>query len=485
MPPRCPVPMFTSMDALPDGTLREGMRLESDALGKIWVPADRYWGAQTQRSLIHFSIGEDLMPRELINALAIVKKAAALANAGLSALPRDKAKLIIRAAEEVIEGHLEGNFPLHVWMTGSGSQSNMNLNEVISNRAIEMAGGTMGTKTPLHPNNDVNMSQSSNDVFPSAMHIAAATAVRGRLIPAIEELRDGLDQKASEWADIIKIGRTHLMDAVPMTLGQEFSGYAAMLDDDLGRLNTVLPGLLRLTVGGTAVGTGLNAPRDFGPLAVRYIEEITALPFEPAPNRFAAQGAHDSMVTVSGVLRTIAVSLYKIANDIRLLGSGPRCGLQELILPANEPGSSIMPGKINPTQCEAMAMAAVQVMGYDAAVGFAGAGGSLEMNAYKPLMAFNVIQGIRLIADSCRSFSAFLVKGMKPDRDQIRVHLNRSLMLVTALSPVIGYDKASEIAHLALNENLTLREAALKLAYLSREDFDRLVNAERMARPDS
>ena len=444
-------------------------RKESDSLGEIEVPANRYWGAGTQRSLIHFAIGDDLMPLEVIRALALVKKAAALANRELGRLPEDKAGLIIRAAEEIIEGKLDGHFPLHVWMTGSGSQCNMNVNEVIANRAIELAGGVLGSKAPIHPNDHVNLSQSTNDVFPTAMHIAAAAAIHERLMPAVRKLRDALDEKAQSWAEIVKLGRTHLMDAVPLTLGQEFSGYVGMLDDNLERLQAALPGLYRLALGGTAVGTGLNAPKGFGDLAIRRLADLTGLPFVPAPNKFAVMAAHDALVMVSGVLKTLAVSLYKMANDIRLLGSGPRAGLHELELPANEPGSTIMPGKVNPTQCEALTMVAVQVMGYDAAVAFAGAGGYLELNVYKPLIIFNVIQSIKLLADSCHNFTDFLVAGLKPNREQIDAFLHRSLMLVTALSPVIGYDKAARIAHLAQTQGLTLKEAALQLGYLSAE----------------
>ena len=459
-------------------------RIETDSLGKIEVPADRYWGAGTQRSLIHFAIGDDLMPIEVIQALALVKKAAALANRELGKLPADKAGLIIQAAEEVIEGKLDDHFPLHVWMTGSGTQVNMNVNEVIANRAIELAGGVLGSKTPIHPNDHVNMSQSTNDAFPTAMHLAAATAIHERLIPKVKKLRDALDEKARSWAEIVKIGRTHMMDAVPLTLGQEFSGYVGMLDDNLERLDVALPGLYRLALGGTAVGTGLNAPKGFGDLAIRHLAELTGLPFVPAPNKFAALAAHDALVLASGVLKTLAVSLYKIANDIRLLGSGPRAGLHELELPANEPGSTIMPGKVNPTQCEALAMVAVQVMGYDTAVAFAGAGGYLELNVYKPLIIFNVLQSIKLLADACGSFTDFLVVGLQPDREQIDVHLHRSLMLVTALTPAIGYDKAARIAHLAQDEGLTLKEAALQLGYLSAEEFDRLVDPYKMAYPE-
>ena len=463
---------------------QDGTRWERDSLGEIEVPANRYWGAGTQRSLLHFAIGEDLMPKEVIRALALVKKAAALANRELGRLPAEKAALILRAAEEVIEGKLDGNFPLHVWMTGSGSQSNMNVNEVIANRAIELAGGVLGSKVPIHPNDHVNMSQSTNDVFPTAMHLAAAAAIQERLRPKVRKMRDALDEKAKSWADLVKIGRTHLMDAVPLTLGQEFSGYVGMLDDNLERIEGALPGLYRLALGGTAVGTGLNAPKGFGALAIRHLADLTGLPFVCAPNKFTVMGAHDALVMASAVLKTLAVSLYKIANDIRLLGSGPRAGLHELDLPANEPGSTIMPGKVNPTQCEALAMVAVQVMGYDAAVAFAGAGGHLELNIYKPLLIFNVIQSIKILADTCNNFTDFLVKGLKPNPGQIDAYLHRSLMLVTALSPVIGYDQAAEIAHLAHTQGLTLKEAALKLGYISGEDFDRLVDPYKMAHPE-
>jgi fumarate hydratase class II len=462
----------------------QGMRWESDSLGEIEVPANRYWGAGTQRSLRHFAIGEELMPPEVIRALALVKKAAALANRDLGQLPADKATLILKAAEEVLAGKLEGNFPLHVWMTGSGSQSNMNVNEVIANRAIELAGGVLGSNEPIHPNDHVNLSQSSNDVFPTAMHLAAAEAIQERLLPKVRKLRDALEEKATSWAEIVKIGRTHLMDAVPLTLGQEFSGYVGMLDDNLERIQGALPGLYRLALGGTAVGTGLNAPKGFGTRAIEHLADLTGLPLGPATNKFTAMGAHDALVLASAVLKTLAVSLYKIANDIRLLGSGPRAGLHELELPANEPGSTIMPGKVNPTQCEALAMVAVQVMGYDAAVAFAGAGGHLELNIYKPLMIFNIIQSIKLLADSCNNFTDFLVQGLKPDKEQIHAYLHRSLMLVTALTPVIGYDQAARIAHLAQAQGLTLREAALKLGYLSAEDFDRLVDPYKMAFPE-
>ena len=452
-------------------------------MGAIAVPSDRYWGAQTQRSIRYFSIGQDKMPMEVVYAIAVTKKASALANADLGKLPQEKADLIVRAADEIIAGQLDDHFPLHVWMTGSGTQCNMNVNEVIANRAIEMAGGVMGSKTPIHPNDHVNMSQSSNDVFPTAMHVAAAQVLTQRLMPAVVELRDALDKKAQAWADIVKIGRTHLQDAVPLTLGQEFSGYVGMLDDNLTRLEGCLPGLYQLALGGTALGTGLNAGPGFAEAAAAHIATITELPFVTAPNKFTVMGAHDAMVMASGVLKTLAVSLYKIANDIRLLACGPRAGFAELYLPENEPGSSIMPGKVNPTQCEAMAMVAVQVMGYDAAVAFAGASGYLEMNVYKPMMIFNLLQSAGLMADSCHNFGEFLVAGMTPNRKQIDQYVEQSLMLVTALSPAIGYDKASQIAHHAFDHDLTLRQAALALGYVSEAEFDTLIDPRRMTHP--
>ena len=467
-----------------DGSIQKGMRVESDSMGTILVPANRYWGAQTQRCLTYFSIGEERIPRELIRALAILKKAAALANRKAGAMKADTGRLIVRAAEEVIDGKLDDHFPLNVWISGSGTQCNMNVNEVIANRAIELAGGAMGTRKPVHPNDHVNMSQSTNDAFPSAIQIATAMAVQERLIPAVRKMRNALDKKAVHWAAIAKTGRTHMMDAVPLTLGQEFHGYVGMLDDNLERIGNALPGLYRLAIGGTAVGTGLNAAKGFARNAAREISRLTRLPFVSAANKFAVQGAHDAMVATSGVLRTLAVSLYKIANDIRLLASGPRCGLQELILPENEPGSSIMPGKVNPTQCEAMTMAAVQIMGYDVAVGIAGAGGYLEMNVYKPLIGFNVIHSIGLASDVCNSFTDNLVVGLTPNLKQIASHVDRSLMLVTALSPVVGYDRAAEIAHLASEQGLTLKEAALKLGYVSAREFDRIVNPRKMVLPE-
>lgn len=458
------------------------MRREKDSMGEVEVPEDRYWGAQTARSLIHFSIGKDLMPVEVVHALAIVKMAAAIANNKLGKLSKEKMELIVQAADEIIEGKLDDHFPLHVWMTGSGTQSNMNVNEVISNRAIEIAGGSKGSKDPIHPNDHVNMSQSTNDVFPTAMHIAAAKIFNDTLIPKLKKLSESLNKKAIEWNDIVKIGRTHMQDAVPLTLCQEFSAYVTMLDDNLNRIENVLPELYKLALGGTAVGTGLNAVKHFDEKAVKSISKITGLPFKPAPNKFAFMGAHDALVAASGALKTLAVSLYKIANDIRLLSCGPRAGFNELILPKNEPGSSIMPGKINPTQCEAMAMAAAQVIGYDTAVSFAGAGGHLEMNVYKPMIIYNIIQSVHMLSDSCNNFSEFLVEGMKPNLKQIDKYLKESLMLVTVLSPEIGYDKAAEIAHYALENETTLKEAALKLGYVSAEEFDKIVDPYVMTR---
>jgi fumarate hydratase class II len=456
------------------------MRQETDSMGAIDVPADRYWGAQTQRSIRYFSIGGDKMPPEVVHGIAIIKKASALTNGELGKLAQDQVDLIVRAADEVIAGKLDDHFPLHVWMTGSGTQCNMNVNEVISNRAIELAGGALGSKTPIHPNDHVNMSQSSNDVFPAAMHIAAAKAFLEQLIPQVQKLRDGLHEKAQAWKDIVKIGRTHMQDAVPLTLGQEFSGYIGMLDDNLSRLKAVLPELYPLALGGTAVGTGLNAGARFAEVSAQHIAEITGLPFITAPNKFTVMGSHDALVIASGTLKTLAVSLYKIANDIRLLSCGPRAGFGELQLPQNEPGSSIMPGKVNPTQCEAMAMVAAQVMGYDVAVAFAGASGYLEMNVYKPMMIFNILQSVHMMADSCRNFSDFLVAGMTPNRKRIQAYVDQSLMLVTALSPVIGYDKASQIAHHAFEHDLSLKDAALELGFISAEEFDRAIDPHKM-----
>src|SRR5712692_81213 len=455
-------------------------RVESDSMGAIEVANDRYWGAQTQRSILHFSIGFDRMPRSIIRAFGILKKAAAEVNRDLGKLPQDKARLIVRAADEVIAGKLDDHFPLSVWQTGSGTQSNMNANEVISNRAIELAGGQMGSKKPIHPNDDVNMSQSSNDTFPTAMYIAAAEELGQRLVPALAHLRKALAAKAEAFADIVKIGRTHLMDAVPLTLGQEFSGYVAQIDDDSKRIHNVLPHLCELAIGGTAVGTGLNAPPGFGEKVAARIAELTRLPFVSAPNKFAALAAHDALVMASGALRTLAVSLMKIANDLRWLGSGPRAGLGELRLPENEPGSSIMPGKVNPAQSEAMTMVCVQVMGNDTAITIAGSQGNFELNVFKPLIIHDFLQSTRLLTDAGRSFTDYLVVGLEADRERIAQLMQSSLMLVTALSPHIGYDKAAQVAHKAHHEGTTLREAAVALGYLTGEDFDRLVRPETM-----
>jgi fumarate hydratase class II len=458
-------------------------RTESDSMGKIEVPADRYYGAQTARSLIHFNIGKDTMPPELIRAFGILKKAAALVNEGLGKLSVAKASLITLAADEVIDGKLNAHFPLRIWQTGSGTQTNMNVNEVISNRAIEIDGGVMGSKQPIHPNDDVNMSQSSNDTFPAAMHIAAATETARRLLPAVKNLRDALDAKAKEFADIVKIGRTHLQDATPLTLGQEFSGYVNLLDRDGGRIFVALDGLYDLAIGGTAVGTGLNAHPEFAERAAKKIAELTALPFRSHPNKFAALSAHDEIVFASGALKTLAASLMKIANDIRWLASGPRCGLGELILPENEPGSSIMPGKVNPTQAEALTMVAVQVMGNDAAIGFAGSQGNFELNVFKPVMIFNYLHSVELLADACNSFVSHCVQGIEVNSTQIEHYVHNSLMLVTALVPKIGYDQAAQIAKAAHHSHISLREAALKLGYVTSEEFDALVKPEDMTHP--
>jgi fumarate hydratase class II len=458
-------------------------RIETDSMGSMEVPADRYYGAQTARSLVHFNIGRDLMPPEIVHGMGILKKAAALVNRDLGKLSDEKCNLIVRAADEVIGGKLDDHFPLRVWQTGSGTQSNMNANEVISNRAIELAGGEMGSKKPIHPNDDVNMSQSSNDTFPTAMSIAAAMELSDRLLPEVRHLRDALDAKRGEFADIVKIGRTHLQDATPLTLGQEFSGYVALLEADLVRLKLVLPGLYELAIGGTAVGTGLNAHPEFGERAARRIAELTGHPFTSHPNKFAALSAHDELVMASGALKTLAASLMKIANDIRWLGSGPRCGLGELNLPENEPGSSIMPGKVNPTQCEALTMVCVQVMGNDAAIGFAGSQGNFELNVFKPVMIFNFLHSIRLLADASRSFVEHCVAGIEVNRQVIASYVKNSLMLVTALNPKIGYDNSAKIAKAAHKEGTSLREAAIKLNLLTGEEFDQLVVPERMTRP--
>src|SRR6201981_2488692 len=458
-------------------------RTESDSMGKIEVPVDRYYGAQTARSLIYFAIGKDTMPAELIRAFGNLKKAAALVNQDLGKLSPEKAKLISQAADEVISGKLNDHFPLRIWQTGSGTQTNMNVNEVIGNRAIEIAGGVMGTKKPIHPNDDVNMSQSSNDTFPTAMHIAAATETARRLIPAVRKLRDALDAKAKEFADVVKIGRTHLQDATPLTLGQEFSGYVNMLDRDGARVAMALDGLYDLAIGGTAVGTGLNAHPEFAERAARKISELTGLPFRSHPNKFASLSAHDEIVFASGALKTLAASLMKIANDIRWLASGPRCGLGELTLPDNEPGSSIMPGKVNPTQCEAITMVAVQVMGNDAAIGFAGSQGNFELNVFKPVMIFNYLHSVELLADSCNSFVDHCVLGIEVNRDIVDHYVQDSLMLFTALAPKIGYDNAAKVAHTAHHEHTSLRAAALKLGFLSGEEFVALAKPEELTHP--
>jgi fumarate hydratase class II len=471
------------VDAKASVAPKPGTRIESDSMGKIEVPNDRYYGAQTARSLIHFDIGRETMPPELIRAFGILKKAAALVNQDLGKLSAQKANLIVQAADEVMAGKLDEHFPLHIWQTGSGTQTNMNANEVISNRAIEIAGGVLGSKKPIHPNDDVNMSQSSNDTFPTAMHLAAASRVAEVLIPAVERLRDAIDVKARSFAQVVKIGRTHLMDATPLTVGQEMSGWVSQLDRDVARLKMVLPGLYELAIGGTAVGTGLNAHPEFAERAAKKISELTGQPFKSHPNKFAALSAHDEIVFASGALKTLAASLMKIANDVRWLASGPRAGFGELILPENEPGSSIMPGKVNPTQSEAMTMVAVQVFGNDAAIGFAGSQGNFQLNVFKPVMIHNFLNSVRLLADACRSFVDHCVNGMQLDMDRIAANVKNSLMLVTALSPKIGYDKAAEIAHTAHQEHTSLREAALKLGYLDAKEFDELVKPENMTHP--
>jgi fumarate hydratase class II len=465
------------------GTSLRDYRNETDSLGEVRVPADKLWGAQTQRSLEHFSIGKDLIPREMIAAYAVLKKAAANANHAGGRLDDEQHRLIVRVCDEILAGDHQEMFPLHVWMTGSGTQFNMNVNEVISNRCCQLAGTALGSKAPVHPNDHVNMSQSSNDSFPTAMNIAAAVNVREKLIPAVKALRDAINTKAAEWQNIVKIGRTHMQDATPLTLGEEWSGYVGMLDDNLERIDDALKGVYRLALGGTAVGTGINAAPDFGEAASAEIARLTNLPFVSAPNKFTVQGAHDALVQLSGALRTLAVSLYKVANDIRLMSCGPRAGFAELIIPANEPGSSIMPGKVNPTQAEALTMLAAQVMANDVAVGLGGAGGYLEMNVYKPLIIFNITHSITILSDGCTNFRRFLVEGTKPNVKKIKEYVDRSLMLVTALSPVIGYDKASKIAHYALDNDLTLKQAALQLGFVTEEEFDRVVDPTKMVHP--
>ncbi len=459
---------------------KKGFRLETDSLGSVDVPKDRYYGAQTQRSLTYFNIGDESMPLSVITAFGIVKKACAEVNASLGKLPKNLASLIIKASDEVIAGKLEDHFPLRIWQTGSGTQTNMNVNEVIANRAIELAKGKIGSKTPVHPNDHVNMSQSSNDAFPTAMHIAAVTQLQTRLLPAVKKLREALFEKQKKFSSIIKMGRTHLMDAVPLSLGQEFSGYVAQLDQNIKRIEFCLKDLYELAIGGTAVGTGLNAPKEFGRKVAAQIAKNTHLPFVSASNKFAAIAAHDALVFASGALTTLACSLMKIASDIRWMGSGPRCGLSELFLPENEPGSSIMPGKVNPTQCEAMTMAALQVLGNDTAIAMAGSQGHFELNVFKPMIIYNFLHSVTLLADSCTSFTDHLVKGLKANEKKIEEYVKNSLMLVTALTPKIGYDKAAKIAHKAYAENLSLKEAALHLGFLKEKEFDALMNLKGM-----
>ncbi|CAM2740176.1 class II fumarate hydratase [Legionella worsleiensis] len=463
--------------------MTNSMRIESDSMGEIEVPADKYWGAQTERSLHHFNIGSDIMPREVTHAFGILKKAAALTNQELGKLPSDKADLIVKAADEVSKGILDAHFPLHVWQTGSGTQSNMNANEVISNRAIELAGGIMGTKTPIHPNDHVNMSQSSNDTFPTAMHIAAAIAINNKLLPAVRNLRDAFAIKVAAFKDIVKIGRTHLQDAVPITLGQEFSGYVAQLDACIHRIEEVLPELYELAAGGTAVGTGLNTHPQFAVKVAKHIAAITQLPFVTAPNKFAALASHEPLVFAHGAMKTLACALMKIANDIRWLASGPRCGIGEITIPENEPGSSIMPGKVNPTQCEAMTMVCAQVLGNDTAVGIADSQGNFELNVFKPVIIFNVLHSLNLLADTCHSFQEFCAEGIEANQPVIDYYLHHSLMLVTALNQHIGYDKAAKIAKTAHHDNSSLQEAAVKLGYLTAEQFAQYVKPEEMIAP--
>lgn len=461
-----------------------GFRIETDSMGEIQVPSDRYYGAQTARSLVHFKIGSERMPRELIWAFGILKKAAALVNQELGLLPADKTKLIVQAAEEVIAGKLDDHFPLVVWQTGSGTQTNMNVNEVISNRAIEISGGKMGSKKPIHPNDDVNKAQSSNDTFPTAMHMAAVHEIHRRLIPMLSQLRDTLAKKSKDFKDVIKIGRTHLMDAVPLTLGQEFSGYVRQLDQGLNRLQKILPDLYELALGGTAVGTGLNTHPQFAVKSAAKIAELTGYPFVSAANKFEALATHDALVMASGALKTIACSLMKIANDIRWLASGPRSGIGEISIPENEPGSSIMPGKVNPTQSEAITMVAAQVIGNDVTINIGGASGNFELNVFKPVIIYNLLQSIRLLADACESFDEHCAAGIAPIERNLKKHLENSLMLVTALNPHIGYDNAAKIAKKAHHENKTLREVAVELGILTAEKFDEIVRPEKMLGPE-
>jgi len=458
-------------------------RIETDSMGEIEVPSDRYYGAQTARSLIHFDIGTETMPREIIRGMGILKKASAIVNTELGLLPEEKKDLIVKSADEVIAGSLDNHFPLSVWQTGSGTQSNMNTNEVIANRAIEIAGGQLGSKEPIHPNDHVNMGQSSNDTFPTAMHIAAVERIYDHLLPEITRLKDEIKKKSFEFKGIIKIGRTHLMDATPLTLEQEFSGYVQQLINGIARIEGCLPRLSQIALGGTAVGTGLNSHRDFSVKVAEKITTLTKRNFITAPNKFESLAAHDAVVEASGVMKTLACSLMKIANDIRWLGSGPRCSIGELTLPANEPGSSIMPGKVNPTQSEAMTMVAAQVIGNDTAIAVGGSSGNFELNVYKPMMIYNLLQSIRLIGDSCRSFNKYCISGIKPNKPQIKAHLKNSLMLVTALNPHIGYDNAAKVAKKAFEEDTTLKEAAIALSLLTAEEFDEKVRPEEMTGP--
>jgi fumarate hydratase class II len=455
-------------------------RIEKDTLGEVSVPSDKYWGAQTERSRLNFRIGGHPMPIELIQALAIVKKAAAIVNNSLGLLPAEKKKVISEVCDEIIEGKHNAHFPLVVWQTGSGTQTNMNLNEVISNRGIEKMGGTLGSKTPLHPNDDVNMSQSSNDVFPTAMHIAATLLIQKHLLPSLKKLRDALDSKAKAFQDIVKVGRTHLMDATPLTLGNEFSGYVSQLDHANKAIRNALDSLSEIALGGTAVGTGLNSPKEFAEMAAKEVSQIAGYPFVSAPNKFEALASSDSMVEMSGALKRLACSLKKIASDIAWMGSGPRCGLAELVLPANEPGSSIMPGKVNPTQCEALSMVVAQVIGNDAAITYAASQGNFELNVFRPVMIHNLLQSIHLLTDAMNSFASNCIEGLEANRERIKDHLDRSLMLATALNKEIGYDKAAEIVKKAHQENITLKEAALKLKYLTEERFDVIVDPKKM-----
>ena len=460
-------------------------RLETDSLGSIEVPADKLWGAQTQRAIEHFSIGKELMPREMIKAYAIIKKAAAHVNHATQQLTDRQHNLIVTACDEILAGHHQDMFPLHVWMTGSGTQFNMNVNEVIANRCCQIAGTVLGGKSPVHPNDDVNLSQSSNDSFPTAMYVAAAIATQHYLLPSVSALRDAIDAKAKTWNDIVKIGRTHMQDATPLTLGQEWSGYVGMLDDAIHRIQQASEGVYGLALGGTAVGTGINTTAGFDVAVAHEIAELTGLPFKTAPNKFAVQGSHDALVHLSGTFRALAVSLFKIANDIRLLSCGPRAGFAELQIPENEPGSSIMPGKVNPTQVEALTMVATQVMANDVAIGFGGASGYLEMNVYKPLMIHNLMHSITLMADGCTNFRKYLIEGTEPNRKKIAEYVEQSLMLVTALAPVIGYDNASKIAHHAFEHDTTLKAAARTLGLVSEETFDAVVDPGKMIRPFS